>query len=118
MLPKYQPLTFTEGRNFEMRAMESISENAKSFKEAGSKNPSNFLNSENALLFQAAGPVTNHTSVAPLHISLGLGLKNLNAAEEIAIKEDKKIKAADGLSSEEMTELLNQQGNLCDELDS
>ena len=35
ILPKYQPLTFTEGRNFEMRAMESISENAKSFKEAG-----------------------------------------------------------------------------------
>ena len=35
ILPKYQPLTFTEGRNFEMRAMESISENAKSCKEAG-----------------------------------------------------------------------------------
>ena len=66
------------------------------------------MNSENAPLFQAAGPVINRTTVAPVHISLGLGLKNLNAAEEIAIKEDKKIKAADGLSSEKMTELLNQ----------
>ena len=33
--PKYQPLAFTENCNFEIRVMESISENAKSFKEAG-----------------------------------------------------------------------------------
>ena len=97
---------------------ECISENAKSFKEAGSKKPSNFFDNENSPLFQAAGPVINHTSVAPLHVSLGLGLKNLNAAEEIAVEEDKKIEAANGLSSEKMTELLNQRGNLCDELDS
>ena len=75
ILAKCQPLTFTEGRSFEIRAMKSISENGKSFKEAGSTNPSNFLNSENVPLFQAAGPVINHTSVAPLHIALGLGLK-------------------------------------------
>ena len=51
----------------------------------------------------------NHTSVAPLHISPGLK----NVAEDIAIKADEKIKAANGLSSEKMIELLNQRGSLC-----
>ena len=57
------------------------------------------------------------TSVAPLHISLGLGLKNLNVVEEIAVNEDNKIKEAMGITSDTVADLLSKRDKIYSELD-
>ena len=84
ILPKYWATDFNEGERFEIRSLESI-EKAILFQENGAKNPSNCFNCENSPLINLNGPVIGHTSVAPLHISLGLRLKNLDVAEQLAI---------------------------------
>ena len=90
ILPKYRATDSHKGERFEIRSFESIEENAKLFQENGAKNPSNYFNCENSPLIDLNGPVIGHISVAPLHIFLGLGLKNLDVAEQLAIAEDKK----------------------------
>ena len=63
-----------------------------------------------------SGSVTQYTSVAPLHISLDLGLKNVNVAEELAVKEDAKIRAEDGITSDNVANLIETRDNCCKDL--
>ena len=107
ILPKYWATGSNEGEKFQIRSLKSIKENAKLFQENGAKNPSNNFSCENSPLTDLNGPAISHTSVAPLRISLGLGLKNLDVAEQLSIVEDKKIKEENGITSENMLQLLH-----------
>ena len=79
-------------------------------------NPSNYLNCERPPLIDLSGSVTQFSSVAPLHISLGLGLENVNVAEELAVKEDGKIRADDWITSDNVANLIEIIDNCCKEL--
>ena len=115
-MPRYQDSDLTQGKTFPVRDLVSIAENAHSFKDNGAKNPSSCFNCEHVPLVNLKGPVIKHTSVAPLHISLGLGFKNLNVPEDIAIAENKKLKELHGLTSDNMTKLLQDRDNCFSEL--
>ena len=54
--------------------------------------------------------------MAPLHISLDLGLKNVNVAEELAVKEDAKIRAEDGITSDNVANVIETRDNCCKDL--
>ena len=116
ILPKYRATDSNEGERFEIRSLESIKENAKLFQENGAKNPSDYFNCENSPLIDLNGPVIGHISVAPLYISLGLGLKNVDVAEQLAIAEDKKIKEENGITSENMLQLLHDRDSCCTQI--
>ena len=116
LLAKYQNNTLTEGKDFPLRSIQSITDNAERFQQTGAKNPSNYLNCEHLPLIDLSGSVTQYTSVAPLHTSLGLGLKNVNVAEELAFKEDAKTRAEDGLTSDNVANLIEIRGNCCKDL--
>ena len=117
ILPKYHEPESEQNRTFSPHTIESITQNAKLFQENGRKIPSDYFNSEHPPLIDACGPVINFTSVAPLHISLGLGLKNLNVTEELAVIEDKKVKGANGMSSDTVADLLLRRDNMHNMLD-
>ena len=74
ILPKYQEPESEQNRTFSPRTIESITQNARLLPKNGGKIPSDYLNSDHPPLIDAKGFVINYTSVAPLHISLGLGL--------------------------------------------
>ena len=117
ILPRYQDSDLAQGKTFPVRDLELIAENAQSFKDNGAKTASSYFNCEHVPLVNLKGLVIKHTLVAPLHISLGLGLKNLNVAEEIAVTEDKKkIKELNSLTSDNMTKLLQDRDNCFSEL--
>ena len=105
-MPKYQNNALTERKDFPLRSIQSITDNAEWFQQNGAKNPSNYHNCEHPPLIDLSGSVSQYTSVAPLHISLGLGLKNANVPEELAVKEDGKIRAEDGIRSDNVANLI------------
>ena len=117
-MPKYQNNALTEGKDFPLCSIQSITDNAERFQQNGAKNPSNYLNCEHPHppSTDLSGSVTQYTSVAPLHISLGLGLKNVNVAEELAVKEDAKIRAEDGITSDNVANLIETRDNCCKDL--
>ena len=116
ILPKYQNNALTEGKDFPLHSIQSITDNAERFQQNGVKNLSNYLNCEHPPLIDLSGSVTQYTSVTPLHISLGLGLKNVNVAEEEAVKEDAKIRAEDGITLDNVANVIETRDNCCKEL--
>ena len=91
---------------FERRHLENMVEKAHAFQVNGSKNPSNFENCEALPLVGTKGWVIDKVSVLPLHIALGIGLRNLNSLEAIALSLDLEILKAKGATSDLMVSLL------------
>ena len=81
---------------------------AKKFSESNKKSPADFANCEHQPLINGEGEIFNATSVTPLHIALGLRVKNLEAVETLAVEEDQKVFDAKGISSNEMKILYQQ----------
>ena len=54
---------------------------AKKCLESNKKSPAVFANCEHQPLINGEGEIVNATSVTPLHIALGLGVRNLEAVE-------------------------------------
>ena len=67
---------------------------------------SKFQNCEGKPLISAKGPVIDHVSVMPLHLSLGLGLQLIDIAEDIASALDLQIQEDNGLSTHEVTDTM------------
>ena len=67
---------------------------------------SKFQNCEGKPLISAKGPVIDHVSVMPLHLSLGLGLQLIDIAEDIASALDLQIRKNNGLSTHEVTDTM------------
>ena len=116
ILPKYQNDALTEGKDFPLRSIQSITDNAEQFQQNGAKNPSNYLNCEHPPLIRLSGTVTQYTSMAPLDTALGLGLKNVNIAEELAVKEDANIREEDGMTSDNIANLIEIRDNCSEDL--
>ena len=67
---------------------------------------SKFQNCEGKPLISAKGPVIDHVSVMPLHLSLGLGLQLIDVTEDIASALDLQIRENNGLSTHEVTDTM------------
>ena len=99
-----------------LRTFEQSKTSNASFLAAGETDVLNFNNCKHAPLNLDSGTVIDHVSTTPLHVSLGLGLDNVNIIENLAIEIDKEIKAADGLTSDNMKELLQQRTSIIQQL--
>ena len=105
-------------RKFARRMFENMREDAKKFKENGTKKESakDFKNCENYPLIPATGEVLSSVSAMPLHISLGLGLQFLNIAENIAVSLDIDVRKENGLTSNLLIEAYNKEHSLVSEI--
>ena len=105
---RYKEKDHQEKKIFNRRHLENMIEKANEFQANGSKNPSNFENCEALPLVGTKGWVIDNVSVLPLHIALGIGLRNLNSLEAIALSLDLQILQAKGATSDLMVSLLRQ----------
>ena len=67
-----------------------------------------FNNCEAPSLFKGAGSVISTTSCMPLHISLGIGLNNVNILENEAVELDQQIKSDQGDQTGDFRALMDQ----------
>ena len=72
---------------------------AEKFSESNNKSESaDFANCEHQPLINSEREIVNATSlVTPLHLALGLGVKNLEPVETLAAEEDQKVFDAKGV---------------------
>ena len=103
---RYKEKDNREKKIFDRRHLENMVDKAHKFNTNGSKNPSHFENCEALPLVGTRGWVIDNVSVLPLHIALGIGLRNLNTLETIALSLDMQILEAKGNTSNLMLSLL------------
>ena len=90
-----------------LRTYEGCKSANRRFVESGSENVLNFQNCKQLPLNWDIGPIIDNISTTPLHVSLGIGLQNVNAIEEMALELDRQVKEAEGQSSDELNQLMN-----------
>ena len=98
--------TIGKKKIFDRRHLENMIEKVNEFQTNGSRNSSNFENCEALPLVGSKGWVIDNVSVLPLHIAPGIGLRNLNSLEAIALSLDLQILKAKGATSDPMVSLL------------
>lgn len=132
ILPKYRNSSTEDAHNdihkvFPKRTLEDMRTQSTNFSSSGNKkdNVKNFQNCEGIPLITGEGPVINHMSVMPLHLSLGLGLQIVNITDNLTRSIDLTIREDCGKTSEDVTaalakheEILGQQLQLQQELDN
>ena len=98
-----------------LRTYEACHSSNEKFQAAGNANVAEFGNCKESPLNWDIGPIIDSISTTPLHISLGLGLQNVNLIEEMAIELDQEVKEADGATSAKLNELMQRRGFLLGE---
>ena len=111
IFPRYRVLNVPE-KDFELRTFENFEKLATKFIESKKSSATDFENCEHQPLIRGSGNLISKVSCTPLHIALGLGVRNVTSLENLAIKEDQKVSAAQGLSSTEMMVLLQERNKL------
>ena len=119
-LPKYSDKDprLAEEKTFQQRTLEGMATMADNFASSGlpKSQVSKFQNCEAKPLISPEGPVIDHISVMPLHLSLGLGLQLVNVAEDIATAMDLKIREDNGSSSSAVITVMAELESLALEL--
>ena len=75
------------------------------FKDNGCSQPAFYENCEHPPLVGNKGCVIDKVSCLPLHVALGLGVKNLNAVENQAWELDAQVKDFDGVDTAQFKNL-------------
>ena len=112
IFPRYSDDDTVTKRSFTPRTFEEVREMVKKLLESNKKSPADFANCEHQPLINGEGEIVNATSVTPLHIPLGLGVKILEAVETLAVEEDQMVFDAKGISSNEMKILYQQRKDI------
>ena len=102
-LPRYvsQDPQQSVSKTFTERTVEGMAAKAEAYAKSGLPRSqiSKFENCERKPLIDAKGPVLDHVSVMPLHLSLGIGLQLVDMAEDLATAINLEIREDNGLSS-------------------
>jgi len=118
ILPKYRNIS-TEGacKDFPKRTLEGMDNQSKKIISSGKtkENVKNFQNCEGTPLLTDKGPVLNHMSVMPLHLSLGLGLQIVNIADDLASTIDLTIREDCGESTDDVTSALIKRADILEQ---
>ena len=99
-----------------LRTYEGCISSNESYVSGGETNVLAFNNCKNTPLNRDEGTVIDSVSTTPLHVSLGVGLDNVNIIEKMAVDLDKQVKEAEGKTTENMTALMEQRGELLTEI--
>ena len=99
-----------------LRTYEGCISSNESYVSSGETNVPAFNNCKNTPLNRDEGTVIDSVSSTPLHVSLGVGLDNVNVIEKMVVDFDKQVKEAEGKTTENVTALMEQRGELLTEI--